>query len=116
VELMVKELRDSGAFTNSSKYSLDGYNFVPTRAEKKRWSAEWARAQRFSQGATTLETITKVKLEVCVGAGASCPPHLTRSLVFSRAENPPIQLRVVRLWQWRGACALLESERGPLLT
>jgi len=64
VDEMVKGIRDSDAFTNTSKYSLDGYNYVPTRAEKKRWASEWAKAQRFSQGGTTKELTEKVKVEV----------------------------------------------------
>lgn len=74
VDEMVKGIRDSDAFTNSSKYSLDGYNYVPTRAEKKRWASEWEKAQRFSQGGTTKELTEKVKVEVSCASRLQTPP------------------------------------------
>jgi hypothetical protein len=74
VDEMVKGIRNSDAFTNSSKYSLDGYNYVPTRAEKKRWVSEWEKAQRFSQGGTTKELTEKVKVEVSCATRLQTPP------------------------------------------
>jgi len=62
-EAAVQAMQSSDTFSSGSKYNLEGWNYVPTRAEKKRWASEWEKAQRFSQGGTTMELQQKVKTE-----------------------------------------------------